>query len=960
MVSPTRRGSRDYERVGPASRSPPLSEPRGTADILLESTSELPTTFGLMGSQRQTAGGGVESSSPDSPRGEDLLHLLHDLDAIVWEMDLDSCRFTFVSRRAEEILGYPLERWRTEVGFWQERVVHPLDREWAVEFCRQETEVGRDHRFEYRALAANGRVVWLRDLVSVVKGADGRKRLRGVMIDITEQKGAEETLRHNEQRFRSLIESISDIVAIVDVSGRLRYTSPALSRVLGHSSSELRGSSLFELIHPDDGGYLSERLAARFRADPERESVSEARFRHIDGSWRTLQLRGRCHDLEDVGTVAVVLATDVTERKRANEELQRQRRYFARLFDHAPEAIALMDHEHRILRVNREFCHLFEYSSDEAVGASVEELIVPAQLRDESAAMMRLAGSGERVGLETVRRTKDGREIPVSIVAVPVEVEDGIVELYGIYRDLTERKRVEQALHRSEAHLRNLLHGIRAVVWECQTDSWEFTYISQGVEEILGYPVESWYDDPDLWVRTIHPEDRGRVVEQCRGGVDAGRDSTFEYRAIARDGNVVWLRDIVHVVVGEGNRATRLRGVILDITEEKRLEEQLWQAQKMEAVGRLAGGVAHDFNNVLTAIQGHVQLLADEIPPGDPLLEDVDRIGESAERAAGLTRQLLAFGRKQVLKPEPVDLNRVVSRMEKMLQRVVGEGIQLDCELNPGFGNVLVDPAQIEQVLLNLVLNGRDAMPHGGRLTIATWAAVGQSSSAPDGGRAGGALLEVRDTGTGMIPEVQERIFEPFFTTKESGKGTGLGLSTVYGIVSQSGGSITVSSELGKGTTFQVRLPCSGPESGPPEASVPEPEPVRKPHAPPPPASGTVLVVEDERAVRLLVSRVLVKQGYHVLEAQDGNDAIQRVESYSGPIDLVLTDVVMPGMGGRELAERLRTMRPEIPLLFMSGHTEDELFRRGVADGKASLLAKPFSPASLARRVEQAIGGAGE
>jgi two-component system, cell cycle sensor histidine kinase and response regulator CckA len=889
------------------------------------------------------------------PATEDLFDLIHDLDVIVWELDVETRQFTFVSGGAEEILGYPIEQWYTERDFWPVRIVHHEDREWAAEYCRAETEHGRDHRFEYRALHANGHVVWLRNIVRVGRSRAGRRQLRGVMIDISEQKQAESALQQNEKRVRTLIENISDIVAIVDAGGRFRYASPSMLRVLGYSEEEVHGECVFDLIHPEDREFVGRRIESRLRGDPDPEGVSEARFRHRSGGWRHLQLRGRRHEFEGIGTAIVVAARDVTEQKKSDDELRRQRAYFARLFEFAPEAIVLMDEGHRVLRVNQEFCRTFGFASSDAVGALIDTLIVPPDLRDEAWSMSRRAARGERVGTETVRRRKDGTDIPVSILAVPVPTEDGVTELYGIYRDLSDRKRVEQALRESEAHLRSLLQGVRAIVWECDALTWEFTYISQGVEEILGYPVEQWYTDPSLWIRTIHSDDRERVVEQCRSAMEAGRDRTFEYRSVASDGRVVWLRDIVHPVIDEAGDGVCLRGVMLDITEAKELEEKLWQAQKMEAVGRLAGGVAHDFNNVLTAIQGHVQLLADGLAEDDPLREDAEEIAVSVERAAALTRQLLAFSRKQILKPEPVDLNTIVTGMAKMLRRVVGEEIRLETSLATDLGHVLVDPSQIERVLLNLVLNARDAMPDGGDLAIETRNVIAGSECAelgPVERPEGHVLLSVRDTGKGIPVAVRERIFEPFFTTKQPGQGTGLGLSTAYGIVKQSGGHITVRTDTSAGTTFDVYLRRIESSKVLPHAPAGEIEDQI--------ATGgeTVLVVEDEPAVRSLIGRVLRKHGYVVIEAENGRVAAALIES-NGRIDLVLTDVVMPEMGGRELAERIRRLRPDLPLVFMSGYTEDELVRRGVADGQTTLVEKPFSPATLTRKIREAIDRSG-
>jgi len=377
-------------------------------------------------------------------------------------------------------------------------------------------------------------------------------------------------------------------------------------------------------------------------------------------------------------------------------------------------------------------------------------------------------------------------------------------------------------------------------------------------------------------------------------------------------------------------------------------EEHLRQSQKIEAVGRLAGGVAHDFNNLLTAILGYSQLLRSSLRPEDPRHHSAEEIQRAAERAAGLTRQLLAFSRKQVLEPKVVSLNGVVVDMLEMLRRLIGEHIELVTVLAPDLGQVRADPSQVEQVILNLALNARDAMPEGGRLVIAT-AEMEHHEDSPadheglDAGRY--VTLSVQDSGVGMDEETRQRIFEPFFTTKEVGKGTGLGLATVYGIVKQSGGYIWVESEPGTGARFTISLPRV-------DAEVPLDGP-----APPQGANGreTILLVEDEERVRTLVSAVLARRGYHVIEASHGAQAIDEASRLPGPLHLLIADVVMPGMSGRELAERLATVRPEMRVLYVSGYTDDAIVRHGVVGAGAAFLQKPFELDSLVGKVREVL-----
>jgi len=405
----------------------------------------------------------------------------------------------------------------------------------------------------------------------------------------------------------------------------------------------------------------------------------------------------------------------------------------------------------------------------------------------------------------------------------------------------------------------------------------------------------------------------------------------------SREGLAIWSRDVTkRKEVEEALRHS---------------EEQLRQAQKMEAIGRLAGGIAHDFNNLLTAIKGHAELLLAEIDESSSKRADIEEIWKASERAAVLTRQLLAFSRQQVSQPRVLNLNDVVNEIGSMLGRLIGEDVELVLLPDPDLGYVMADPGQMEQVLMNLAVNARDAMPRGGRLTIET-SNVELADDFPhrfayDVRPGPYVMISVTDTGVGMDKEVQKRIFEPFFTTKEKGKGTGLGLSTVYGIVQQSGGYIWVDSRLGQGTTFKIYLPRV--QAGPVEV---EPVTVSPTSAT---GSETILVVEDEPAVRALICKTLRKNGYTVLEAVNGRDALRAASEHRGPLDLVLTDVVMPEMGGKELAERLSVSRPDTMIVFMSGYAESEIVHNGVLKPGTILLEKPFTPDSLARKVREVL-----
>lgn len=462
-------------------------------------------------------------------------------------------------------------------------------------------------------------------------------------------------------------------------------------------------------------------------------------------------------------------------------------------------------------------------------------------------------------------------------------------------------------------------------------------------------PEEIYESGDRLWFGRIHPEDRERVKEAYERLFREKKKFDVEYRVQRKDGAWIWLRDrAVSTYQKEG--VTYADGLLSDITERKQLQSQLLQAQKMEAIGHLAGGVAHDFNNLLNVISGCGELLLDRVKGDESLCRYAEEIRKSAYRGASLTRQLLAFSRKQVLEPKVLDLNDLIHDVEKMLRRLIGEHIEITTGLSSELGRVKADPGQIEQVLLNLAVNSRDAMPNGGCLTIETANVELEADcdrfgmDCPPGSY---VMIAVRDIGVGMTEETRAHLFEPFFTTKPRGQGTGLGLATVYGIVKQSGGCIAVSSKPGRGTAFRIYLPRT--ETPAAVSSHREVE------AAAPRGSGTVLVVEDEPAVRELVREFLEESGYRVLDAGGGPAAIELLQQHAGAIQLLLTDVIMPGMSGRELADRLTALRPGLKVLYMSGYTDNEIARQGVLEEGTHLLQKPFTRSALAAKVRELL-----
>ena len=878
----------------------------------------------------------------------------------------------------ERLFGY---RQAEILGAELDSLLAPRDAKWEAAELSRQAAAGTVVREKAKRMRSDGSLVDVQILGVPILVEGKLIGSFGMYEDITKRRLAEKAQLEAEERFRSLFENATEGIFQTTTDGRYLSVNPALARMCGFASPAEMILSVQDLgteIYAEPGAreefkrLMTARGAVKDfeyevrRKDGAKIWISEnahvvrgpdGEILSYEGTIEDITARKRA-ELERQVTFEIIHAVNVTDNLDdllrlihiALKKVMYAENCFVALYEppsgmfHFPFFVDQFDVAPPPQRVGKS-CTAHVYRSGKA-------MLIPQRTFD----LLAEQGEVELVGTPSPSWLGVPLRTPAATIGVLVvqhyEDENAYTErdqefvasVGGQIALAIERKRSEEKVRESEARLRVLVEQLPAVLWTVDKDLRFTSALGAGLarlglkpNQIVGMSLLDYFETAD---QTFLP------IAAHRRSV-AGEPMTFhvEWKSGSYACHVEPLRD------AEG----QVSGAIcmsLDITDRKQLEEQLRQAQKMEAVGRLAGGIAHDFNNLLMVIQGYSDLMVERLPSGDPLHRNAEQIQMAAQRASSLTRQLLAFSRKQMLAPKILNVQTVVADMEKILRRLIGEDIQLETSSAPDLGLVKADRSQIEQVILNLAVNARDAMPQGGRLTIETAnVELDASYSHPPAVLSPGkyVMLAVTDNGCGMDAETQAHVFEPFFTTKEKGKGTGLGLATVYGVVKQSGGYVWVYSEPGRGTSFKIYLPRIE------EKVVPGARDGKIDARPAERGSETILLVEDEKGVRELAREYLTSTGYTVIEAEDGHTALELAAMHVGPVHLLLTDVVMPGISGRELAERVGQIRPGIKILYMSGYTDQAVVHHGILENDAVLLQKPFTLITLAAKLREIL-----
>jgi PAS domain S-box-containing protein len=763
---------------------------------------------------------------------------------------------------------------------------------------------------------------------------------RGRTIKQLEQE--KEELRQSNEAYRQLVENLNEVLYTLDLKAVVTFITPNVEKISGYRPEEIVGRRFTDFVHPGD--LTAHRFDAFQKILAGENHITE--YRYLSKKSETVWVRSNARAIVRNGEVVGIqgMLVDISDQKRFESALRQSERKFRDIFDSSGDAILIHDKEGRVLEANAPALDWMGYTREELVRLTLRDIVHPKRLHLLPGRLKTIDRTGREV-FESIVWGKDGREIPVEINSRKIEYE-GRTCFLSLARDIS--RRLEKETEYAQI-LNTSIDGFWVVDMEGR-----ILEVNPAAARMLGC---SQAEMLHLYVDDIDAVETREQIRQRMDRIRKEGSARFETRHRRTDDAVIDVEVSSSYIPHSGGR---LLAFLRDITERKqteaekaRLQEHFHQVQKVESVGRLAGGVAHDLNNLLSPILGYGELLLDQEGPDAAWKTRICRIIDAAERAKALVRQLLAFSRQQMLEFKPFDVNEHLQDFRSLMRHTLREDIEIRMNLADALPLVNGDTSQMEQVLLNLVVNAQDAMPQGGALTIETasvW--LDESYARLKKGVTPGryVMLAVSDTGQGMTSDILENLFEPFYTTKEKEMGTGLGLSTVYGIVKQHGGNIWAYSEPGLGATFKIYLPVS--------TDSPEPEPSAAEEAPLPDRTGTetVLLVEDEEIVRELVCSMLEMQGYEVLSAENGKHALSLLKTYEGPLDLLLTDVVMPDMNGKELYERISRAYPDLGTIYMSGYSENVIAYHGVLKPGVNFIQKPFSVNDLAARIREVLG----
>lgn len=776
--------------------------------------------------------------------------------------------------------------------------------------------------------------------------------------DITERVKFEEELRESEARYRDVVEEQTELIARFHIDGTLTWVNDFAAQYAGQDSQALIGCSFFDFLDPAERLKVKESLAEISVENPVMESTQQLVLPNGDKRWLQWRNRGLFNADGDIVELQGV-GRDITQQRLVEDALRESDKRLHLAMESASEGVWEWDFTTDLVTFDKAGLEMLGYEPDYPPQPGtwwIDQIHDEDRFRVMQAFNAFLEGETSKYEVEFRLSSKTGTYIWIVSTARVFHADNrgNPLLIVGIHRDISLRKQAEEDMRRSDERFRLARDLADVGVWEWNIADNTVTWTEE-IEAMYGYTPGEFDGSFDMVVSRMHPEDIPGWREAVRRCVEDGEEHKTEYRVILPDNSVHWLMGIGDAIRDENGVALRMVGISMNITERKRLDDererlslQLQQAQKMEAVGRLAGGVAHDFNNMVAIILGYSEMILEELDPQQPFYSDLQEIQNAGQRSADLTRQLLAFARKQTVTPRIIDLNKTVSGMLKMLERLIGEDIEVVWIPGDTVWPVKFDPGQVDQILANLCVNARDAIKDVGKVTIETGNTVFDENYCKKNAESvpgDYVMLAVSDNGSGMDTETLEHLFEPFFTTKDQGEGTGLGLAMVYGIVKQNNGFINVYSEKNLGTSIKIYLPRQETDG----VSEVEPEKVAEP------GHETILLVEDEPAILKMTTRILQRAGYVVVGADTPGHAIHLAEEHLGTIHLLITDVVMPEMNGRDLAKKILSLYPHLSCLFMSGYTANVIAQHGVLDEGVNFIQKPFSKKELTDKVREAL-----